>query len=928
MLKKTQRFSAIFLCIFFTKNAFALTLTSGQTNFVTSGNITTSGVGISSTLVGTVSNLNKIKNLHIITTGNSGGTSSAYGIKTTGNYNQITNYLGATIQTTGSSGRGISVSNLSVVINSGSITTQGSSAYGIHGGGDNNVITNSGNIQTFGSSSYGINLDGNNNSASNSGSISVAQTYGIYISAGSGSTASALNYNSVNNSGNVTSGSNHAIYNKDNFTQITNSGTLVSADISSVYGVRNEGSNVTISNTGNINSNRYAIYNSGDDVIINNSGNLAGGLRLGNATLNILGGTISGEVEGSDAGSINIGSNSVSTNFTQSANFLNLTSLSVKAGSSFTSDRTIEASTIYLGANSNFTLENGVIFSGAIQGENSSSGNLNLSGIDFFAANGIANSSASLANLNIDSTSSLTSSNNIYANNIFLDGDLNFSNANNLTIAGNLTASTAAKIDIGSRSQIISGNFSLLSGATLATTLENNAIGNFTVGNLANIDEASKLALNFSSNNDYISDGTKFTIINAGNGSNISAINNDNIAINGNDSNIYGLLRFKTSSDATHLFLEANHLAAEEISQDENVKNIYRALNKIGDDSNGKLREFQKYIDGANLSSAQLNSTIKQLAPQSTKASLLTTSALVNNSLKIDERRLEKHHLQTEKGDGFFAEGFGNSLQQNEVKDDDGFSANSTGFAFGFDHEFSENKNAGISLSYAKSDVKTADDSKRNFINSYQLNIFSGQKFGDYFLDYVAGFAWHKYDSNRSITALKSNATAAYNGQTYAAKIKSGVIKNLPFELKIIPEFSLNFLHSKIGGYSERGADSLNLKVGGVAANFLEARIGTSFGWIGKIPEMHEFKKLVALVKISYGYNIINDRPQTLSSFASQDAVTLNSKISQMDSGSLKVGFEVDAFHIDDINFALEYSLEKRSSSQSHFILAKVRQEF
>jgi len=902
-MKIQTQITAILLCAIFTKNSFALTLTSTQTNFTTTGNITTSGVGISSSLVGTSGNLDKITNLHIITTGPN---SSAYGIRTSGNYNQITNEVGAQIQTSGSSGRGITISNLSIATNKGLINTQGSSGYGLYAGGDSSSLSNSGNITTAGSSSYGIYLDGNSNSAQNSGTISTTQTYGIYISAGSTSTASALNHNVASNSGIIISG-NNGIYNKDNFSEITNSGTITSADVSTVYGIRNEGSDAVISNSGSINSNRYAIYNSGDNVTINNSGSLNSGVRMGNATLNILGGTIQGEVEGNDAGNINI----FAANFSQTADFLNLNSLTVKSGGGFTSSEKIEAPNIFLENNANFTLQNGAVFSGSIQGN----GNLNLVGIDF-SANEIGASGNALANLNIDSDSVLTMSGAIYADNIFVGGELNSLSA----IQGNLEV--AGKINLGSHNQIIAGNFLLDDGAIFSAKLENNLVGNFSVGGAANIDAASKLALNFSANNDYIANGTKFTLVEATNSSSISAINSENISINGNSSNVYGLLRFNTSSDANHLFLEANHLAANEISSNKNVQNIYKNLNKIGNSSSGKLRQFQSYIDGANLSTAELNNTINQLAPNSTKASLLTTSALVNNSLKIDERRLEKTCFNVELPRGFFGEFFGNALTQNAVADDEGFSANSGGFALGFDNE-----NSGASFSYARSTIKSDDDAKINSLTSYQLNFFRGQKFDEYFVDMIVGGAFHQYDSKRAITALKANSTANYNGQTYVAKIKSGIVKEFAYDLKLVPEFSLNFLRSKIDGYSERGADTLNLRVGGIAASFLEARIGTNFGIIGKIPDIKECKKILALIKISYGYNIINSQPTTTASFIGSD-ISFNTKISQIDRASLRGGFEFDFIHTDDVTFSLDYMLEKRHSLQSHFLVMKARQEF
>jgi uncharacterized protein with beta-barrel porin domain len=924
MPKHHPVFAAIF-AVLISQNSNAVTLTSGQTDYVTGGNITISGIGISSALVGTSLSLNKIKNLHIITTGNSGATSSAYGIRTTGNYNQITNDVGAEINTSGSSGRGISIANLSIAINAGNISTLGTSSYGIYLGGDNNSALNSGNITT--AQSYGIYLDGNVNQVTNSGNITTTggtSAYGIYISAGSDLAATESSYSTVENSGNINS-HDHGIYNKDHFAHITNSGIITPFDDAEINGIRNEGDEVVINNSGTINSTRYAIYSTGQEVIINNSGTLNGSeIRLGNSTLNILGGSIRGIINGNDEARVNIGSSLVNIDYTQENIFEDLAILTINSGSSFTANNEIETQVIFVAEDGNLNLHNGFESSAAIKGLSNGAGNVNLSGIDFSGALGASGNN--LENINIAANTTFTSSGDIFSDNISTAGILNFASGDNLTIHGNLTVNSLGNFNITNQSQMISGNFSVAANGILTTNLSNNQIGNLDIGGNTIIADGAKLSLNFA-NNDYIANGTRFTILSSYGSNNITEIATQNISVNNNSSNIYGLLRFTTIATSNNLYLEANHLSATEISDDKNVQNIYSALGEIGDNSTGKLREFQSYLDNANLSSDKLDLTIKQLAAHSSKTSLVTTSAIVNNSIKIDEKRLLQNHFNQKMNNGFWVETFGNSLAQNAVKDDDGFSANSIGLVFGLDKESSENNLIGASLSYVRSDVKSADDSKSNLISTYQISIFNGHTFDQYFLDLIGSFALHQYSGNRSISAVNSSASARYNGQSFAAKIKGGKIMDLPYELKLIPEFSLNFMHSKIAGYSENGADSLNLKVEAIAANSLETRAGINFGFITRIPDLNEFKRFVLLAKASVGQNIINDKPVTTAKFMNSD-VTFDSRISQLDATSLRLGFEIDAAHIDDISFGFEYALEKRKSLQSHFVIAKVKQAF
>lgn len=949
----SRSFLTLGFLIFFARTAKAITLSPGDIDYTTSGDITISGVGINSTLVGTSSSLNKIKNTFTIT---AGPASRAYGIKVTGNYNQITNFTGAAILTTGNSGRGISIVNNATVINQGSISTQGTTSYGIYAGGNNNTISSSGSISTINTTSYGIYLNGDSNSAVNSGSISTkvyaiygngnenqitnngtintsvsSSAHGIFVSAGTSSTASISSFTSVNNSGTINSSGN-GIYVKDNYTSITNSGAITTASSSSIYAIRNEGDNSTISNSGSLTSTNYAIYNSGANVVIKNSGAVSGAVEIGGGTLNIFGGTISGAVNSSSgAGNINVGSLAhPDIIFNQNAAFANINDLTITSESTLNSAAEISANRILVDADSVLTFLSGSSINADIQGVSDSVGVVNISGAALEVENSIGISGKSLGNLNINSGASLTATNDIYATSISLGGNLIYSESDNLTIFGSLAGSGSGTINIGSKNQTIAGNFSLNSGDSLAVALKNNGAGELTVRDAAVINANSKLAISTSSDQGYIANGMRYAILKAASGS-IAPISASNISVNGKDSNIYGLLKFGSSATSDSLILTIDRLSAAEVTKNKNAQNIYQNLSDIGASSSGKLLDFQEYLENSVFSGEVLAKTLNQLAPQSTKAALATTNNVVSNSITIIEDRLEKVNLQKANRvlkNSLWIQGFGGALMQKEIADDDGYNANSVGIAFGRDGEFWNKIRVGASLSLAKSSIKDLDGHKKNLIDTYQANIYGSKNSGKFFIDGVAGLALNQFNSERSILAVDANASAKYFGQTYAVKIKSGMVNDLQNGFRLTPEVSLNFLHNNISGYSEKGADELNLNVGGVSANFLEGRIGLNLGYSSEVfRELPEFQKFAGTLKISYGQAFINDAPATQASFVNQKTNFI-SQISHLDNSSLKLGAEVFAYHKDNTNLSADYTFERKATADSHFILLKIREEF
>lgn len=276
---------------------------------------------------------------------------------------------------------------------------------------------------------------------------------------------------------------------------------------------------------------------------------------------------------------------------------------------------------------------------------------------------------------------------------------------------------------------------------------------------------------------------------------------------------------------------------------------------------------------------------------------------------------------------GFWVQPFGSAATQNATGDDVGYRAVLSGVALGLDHEISLRNTTGAALSYARSETKSLDSLKRTAGNTYQINLYNSHSHKNFFIDSLGGIAFSQFVSNRAIPAVETSAYANYNGFSYIAKTRLGVIKKLHRGLSFIPEISVSLQHNSIGGYTEKGADSLNLKVKSSNSTTLEARIGAGLSWLEKIHDSREFKKFTVTVKSSYGYNFINRASNVVSSFVGQNS-SFNTQVNPVDPGSLRLGAEANIYHIDDITFSADYQFERRTTYQSHFAAFKVRQAF
>jgi hypothetical protein len=156
--------------------------------------------------------------------------------------------LGVALTTTSNSEEGIQTSggtNNIAVSSSGSITTAGSSAYGIYNDGDSNTTTMSGSITTAGSNADGISNNGASNTTTMSGNITTtgSQANGIKED-GDGNTTTTM-------SGNITTTGFNAngIYNEADSNTTTMLGSITTAG-SAADGIINLGDSNTTTISG------------------------------------------------------------------------------------------------------------------------------------------------------------------------------------------------------------------------------------------------------------------------------------------------------------------------------------------------------------------------------------------------------------------------------------------------------------------------------------------------------------------------------------------------------------------------------------------------------------------------------------------------------------------------------------------------------
>jgi len=150
----------------------------------------------------------------------------------------------------------------------------------------------------------------------------------------------------------------------------------------------------------------------------------------------------------------------------------------------------------------------------------------------------------------------------------------------------------------------------------------------------------------------------------------------------------------------------------------------------------------------------------------------------------------------------------------------DGYKTRSAGLAMGIDREFKYDITAGLAFGYTRTNVDQQDFRSGDEANtdSYNLVAYASKNFERAYVEGALSYALHNTDSTRA-TAVGRTATADIDADQYTAHISGGYRFNIKDRATVTPFLTLDYTHLAQDGYTETGADAINLKVDEMSTN-------------------------------------------------------------------------------------------------------------
>lgn len=214
---------------------------------------------------------------------------------------------------------------------------------------------------------------------------------------------------------------------------------------------------------------------------------------------------------------------------------------------------------------------------------------------------------------------------------------------------------------------------------------------------------------------------------------------------------------------------------------------------------------------------------------------------------------------------GFFVRGNLVMGDQKDTAGQRGYDFKNGGLTLGSDYRFSENFVGGalFGMNTAKSWINDAGSTVK--LDGYSLGFYGTYFRKSFYLDGQASYGWNNFNNNRRIlfpgidrsaTASPSGGQAtAYGGTGYDFSIDSWTVG---------PALTFQYLWMGVNGYTETGADSLNLQVDRQTTESYQGSAGLKGSWNWTKDKLRLVPRLWGFFRHEFG----NVNPATIASLA------------------------------------------------------------
>lgn len=276
-------------------------------------------------------------------------------------------------------------------------------------------------------------------------------------------------------------------------------------------------------------------------------------------------------------------------------------------------------------------------------------------------------------------------------------------------------------------------------------------------------------------------------------------------------------------------------------------------------------------------------------------------------------------------GSGLWIDSYGQWGDERGTGGFGGYDYDLYGGTIGYDYTFRNNLMLGLSFGTSRAAIDFDGNSGDGSVKEVAGSVYGSYFFDNSYLQGVVSYGGNHFKNHRHLTvgSVTREAFSSHDGDTWSLYLDAGH-KFTVNRLAIVPFATLFYARLDEDGFTETGAESLNLTVNSRRTDALVAelgtRIGQAFRWLNGslIPELR--------AAFSYDFDI-DDRVIT-SSFAGAPGTYFSIQGKEVDQYGAVVGTGFTYLHDSGISASLSYSGEFREHGAAHVLAGELRYRF
>jgi outer membrane lipase/esterase len=254
-----------------------------------------------------------------------------------------------------------------------------------------------------------------------------------------------------------------------------------------------------------------------------------------------------------------------------------------------------------------------------------------------------------------------------------------------------------------------------------------------------------------------------------------------------------------------------------------------------------------------------------------------------------------------------------------------GYDFTTSGVTAGFDYQVSPGLAVGVALGYVGNDTDLKGN--RGSINSdgYNVSVYSNYVRDNLYLNGVIGYGGNSFDIKRKTNFDNRTAVGNTDGSQFSVNVNGGYVaksQNISFG----PTVGLQYNRINIDGYTEKGADSLNMRVKDQQADSVVLSLGVQ---AAMTIDAGKNSKIIPNIRANYEHEFANDTRTITSELVSQPGIPMRSQSDQPDRSRIRLGAGVQLVLSPNLSGAIDYeTVVGQNDFSDNAVKGEIRYQF